>query len=176
MSKSRAQSPCTVREYPPSPLKHRSITHKMNVNKRKQEGERGDAGTQHTREEEAGDNKLLEKTTIKPLTPDEKILNKKTPEKKVSKVETLERRTSKAETPEKASKAETPEKAFKADTPEKGSKAETPEKKTSKAETFEKNTWNVETSEKKMAKSSSSDLSGDRSAGEALPVCDSGSV
>ncbi|KAJ8347863.1 hypothetical protein SKAU_G00264520 [Synaphobranchus kaupii] len=181
MSKSRPQSPCMIRDYPPSPLKHRLTTPNMDGNKRKQEEERGEAGTKDTMEEEARGQKPLEKTTIKTLTTDEKTLNMETAEKS-SKVETPERKTSKAETPVKTSKAETPVKTSKAETPEKKvskmetqektSKAETPEK-ISKAETPDKKTSNVETPEKKMAKSSSSDLSGDRSA-EPSPLTPTG--
>ncbi|KAI1903137.1 hypothetical protein AGOR_G00024110 [Albula goreensis] len=157
MSKSRAQSPITTREYPPSPFKHRLTNPNADGNKKKQEGEKA-AGTQGNKEEY--------QKTIRTVTTDEKASSIETPDKKNSKVETPEKKFSKVDTPEnKVAKVETPEmKVSKDETPEKKVyKAEAHEKKISQMETPEKNCLSVETPEKKMQKSSSSDLSGDKS-------------
>ncbi|KAJ8266977.1 hypothetical protein GJAV_G00136820 [Gymnothorax javanicus] len=173
MSKSRAQSPSTIREYPPSPLKHRSATPNTDGNKRKLEGEGGEEVTKEKREEEIRGDEPCEKMTINTSTPDEKVRNMKMPEKKATKAEMSARKSSKMETPE-ISKAEMSEKkTFKAETPEKTSMVDTSVTRASKAEMPKKETLNVETPEKKMAKSSSSDLSGDKSA-EPSPVTPTG--
>lgn len=158
MPKSRTQSPCTVRQYLPSPIRHRPTTPVTDGNKE----------DRHV-EEAKSHNNINDRNVSKPETPVKSMSDIQSPEKS-SQADTPEKKMAKTETPEKRfPKSETPEKRFpKTETPGKNLKGEISERKDSMTDTSDKKASKIDTPDKKMPKSTSSELNADKSTGETL--------
>lgn len=158
MPKSRTQSPCTVRQYHPSPIRHRPTTPVTDGNKE----------DRHV-EEAKSHNNINDRNVSKPETPVKSMSDIQSPEKS-SQADTPEKKMAKTETPEKRfPKSETPEKRFpKTETPGKNLKGEISERKDSMTDTSDKKASKIDTPDKKMPKSTSSELNADKSTGETL--------
>ncbi|CAB1316038.1 unnamed protein product [Coregonus sp. 'balchen'] len=154
LPKSRTQSPCTVRQYHSSPIRHRPTTPVTDGNKK----EYGQV------EEAKGHNNINDRNVSKPETPVKRMSDIQSPEK-----------YSQADTPEKKhANPETPEKRFpKTETPGKNLKGEISERKDSMTDTSDKKASKIDTPDKKMPKSTSSDLNADKST-EPSPVTPTG--
>ncbi|KAM9497846.1 MAP7 domain-containing protein 2-like isoform 1-T1 [Salvelinus alpinus] len=163
LPKSRTQSPCTVRQYHPSPIRHRPTTPVTNGNK--EDG--------HV-EEAKSHNNINDRNVSKPETPVKSMSDIQSPEKS-SQADTPEKKLAKTETPEKRfPKSETPEKRFpKTETPGKNLKGEISERKDSMTDTSDKKASKIDTPDKKMPKSTSSELNADKST-EPSPVTTTG--
>nr|XP_046172833.1 MAP7 domain-containing protein 2-like isoform X2 [Oncorhynchus gorbuscha] len=153
LPKSRTQSPCTVRQYHPSPIRHRPTTPVPDGNK--EDG--------HV-EEAKSHNNINDRNVSKPETPVKRMSDIQSPEK-----------SSQADNPEKKlAKTETPEKRFpKTETPGMNLKGEISERKDSMTDTSDRKTSKIDTPEKKMPKSTSSELNADKST-EPSPVTTTG--
>eukprot|EP00063_Salmo_salar_P076858 XP_014051693.1 PREDICTED: MAP7 domain-containing protein 2-like isoform X2 [Salmo salar] len=161
--KSRTQSPCTVRQYHPSPIRHRPTTPVTDGNKE----------DRHV-EEAKSHNNINDRNVSKPETPVKSMSDIQSPEKS-SQADTPEKKMAKTETPEKRfPKSETPEKRFpKTETPGKNLKGEISERKDSMTDTSDKKASKIDTPDKKMPKSTSSELNADKST-EPSPVITTG--
>uniref|UniRef100_A0A4W5RKN0 MAP7 domain containing 2b n=1 Tax=Hucho hucho TaxID=62062 RepID=A0A4W5RKN0_9TELE len=183
LPKSRTQSPCTVRQYHPSPIRHRPTTPVTDGNKE-------DGHVEETKSHNNINDRNVSKpeTPVKSMsdiqnperssladTPEKKLDNTETPEKRFPKTETPEKRFPKTETPEKRfPKTETPEKRFpKTETPSKNLKGDISERKDSMTDTSDKKASKIDTPDKKMPKSTSSELNADKNT-EPSPVTTTG--
>ncbi|XP_029557213.1 MAP7 domain-containing protein 2 isoform X2 [Salmo trutta] len=151
--KSRTQSPCTVRQYHPSPIRHRPTTPVTDGNKE----------DRHV-EEAKSHNNINDRNVSKPETPVKSMSDIQSPEKS-SQADTPEKRFPKSETPEKRSP--------KTETPGKNLKGEISERKDSMTDTSDKKASKIDTPDKKMPKSTSSELNADKST-EPSPVTTTG--
>ncbi|XP_029476745.2 MAP7 domain-containing protein 2-like isoform X4 [Oncorhynchus nerka] len=150
LPKSCTQSPCTVRQYHSSPIRHRPTTPVADGNK-KEDGQV---------EEAKGHNNISDRNVSKPETPVKKMSDIQSPEKS-SQADTAEKKLSNTETPEKRfPKTETPSKNFKGEISE---KKDNPDKKSPMAETADRKASKIDTPDKKMPKSACSDLNTDNS-------------
>ncbi|XP_021474411.2 MAP7 domain-containing protein 2 isoform X5 [Oncorhynchus mykiss] len=153
LPKSRTQSPCTVRQYHPSPIRHRPTTPVPDGNK--EDG--------HV-EEAKSHNNINDRNVSKPETTVKSMSDIQSPKK-----------SSQADNPEKKlAKTETPEKRFpKTETPGMNLKGEISERKNSMTDTSDKKASKIDTPDKKMPKSTSSELNADKST-EPSPVTTTG--
>ncbi|XP_020321006.1 MAP7 domain-containing protein 2 isoform X2 [Oncorhynchus kisutch] len=150
LPKSCTQSPCTVRQYHSSPIRHRPTTPVTDGNK-KEDGQV---------EEAKGHNNISDRNVSKPETPVKKMSDIQSPEKS-SQADTAEKKLSNTETPEKRfPKTETPSKNLKGEISE---KKDNPDKKSPMAETADRKASKIDTPDKKMPKSACSDLNTDNS-------------
>uniref|UniRef100_A0AAZ3PCF7 MAP7 domain-containing protein 2-like n=1 Tax=Oncorhynchus tshawytscha TaxID=74940 RepID=A0AAZ3PCF7_ONCTS len=142
LPKSRTQSPCTVRQYHPSPIRHRPTTPVP-------DGKKEDGHV----EEAKSHNNINDRNVSKPETPVKSMSDIQSPEK-----------SSQADNPEKKlAKTETPEKRFpKTETPGMNLKGEISERKDSMTDTSDKKASKIDTPDKKMPKSTSSELNADK--------------
>ncbi|XP_064827715.1 MAP7 domain-containing protein 2-like isoform X6 [Oncorhynchus masou masou] len=149
LPKSCTQSPCTVRQYHSSPIRHRPTTPVTDSNK-KEDGQV---------EEAKGHNNISDRNVSKPETLVKKMSDIQSPEKS-SQADTAEKNLSNTETPEKRfPKTETPSKNLKGEISE---KKDNPDKKSPMAETADRKASKIDTPDK-MPKSACSDLNTDNS-------------
>ncbi|CDQ99619.1 unnamed protein product [Oncorhynchus mykiss] len=161
LPKSCTQSPCTVRQYHSSPIRHRPTTPVTDSNK-KEDGQV---------EEAKGHNNISDRNVSKPETPVKKMSDIQSPEKS-SQADTAEKKLSNTETPEKRfPKTETPSKNLKGEISE---KKDNPDKKSPMAETADRKASKIDTPDKKMPKSACSDLNTDNNSTEPSSVTPTG--
>lgn len=155
LPKNCTQSPCTLRQYHSSPIRHRPTTPVTDGNK-KEDGQV---------EEAKGHNNISDRNVSKPETPVKKMSDIQSPEKS-SQADTAEKKLSNTETPEKRfPKTETPSKNLKGEISE---KKDNPDKKSPMTETADRKASKIDTPDRKMPKPACSDLNADKSTGETL--------
>ncbi|XP_013984770.1 MAP7 domain-containing protein 2 isoform X2 [Salmo salar] len=150
LPKNCTQSPCTLRQYHSSPIRHRPTTPVTDGNK-KEDGQV---------EEAKGHNNISDRNVSKPETPVKKMSDIQSPEKS-SQADTAEKKLSNTETPEKRfPKTETPSKNLKGEISE---KKDNPDKKSPMTETADRKASKIDTPDRKMPKPACSDLNADKS-------------